>query len=1114
MSTPETMTNCPSEETLAAFIDGRLDPEARQRVIEHMAVCGDCYAVITAALDLRATEPAMDAPVGRGRFGGRGWWVGAAAAVGGVMVALILSSIRFRQTPYSSEKDLTAASDALDYRAISARVSIDVAYKPKKPRMRSRGPSDEPEQWQLLAAAGKAEADARRKPTVHNLDLAAVGALLLSKPDQSVVFLQQALLLETDNRSLAEAIAHTSNVNLLIDLTAALIARGEQHNRAADYVDALEVADRAWKLRKTPVTLWNRAITLELLNLRQAAADAWRDYLKIDQNSAWRDEAVKRLQTLTQPPLGRSDFERAGTGDLALLARRDPFEALIYAEDQLFPRWADAVLGYRPAEASKLMERCRVLGQVLNDRGESAIANSITSLDAAALNGSSNLRAIATLYVRFAGARGDMESKSYNSALRQLQSIYDELAAYEPRFPLKARIALALATCHFYESRFTDSRELSMRVYRSNASPAIRGTAAWLAALCNSVLGKLDTSLNMYRAALQEFERCQYSQQIAAVEALYADILQRSGDTREGWRYRISAFKNLGAHQVTSARFAVIANDCARIAIKKRKLAFAHYLLEAARTGVSDPTQLAETGLLRAFLATQLGEDSEALREVARVRDLLITVPDPNIRERLSSMCDASQGSAIGIKYPRRAIVYFQAAIDAALRVKRTFGLAELYLGRAQAELKAGDSDAAVGTLTHTLEIIARESQGLQERNFGLPSPIDTSAVYPFIIEATLRRHDVKSALRYALRARMVYPFPVDRAGATLPTRTTARSRPLLPNEAFVVFADLPDREVAWIIRLNSTRMYLLARGDPTSLRDTAEEAIEARRDDDARELLNRLYLRWFAQLRPALQGVDTLMIVPSRAMRGFPLSALYDGRLHLIDVYHVVLVTPQISASTRTDSQATIPLLLVDAAPATDADIVLPAVNEELDAISSAAHLRYKALVRPTKSELLAMMSTARNIHFAGHGEVNTEEPLRSYLALPHTYGVQRLYAAEISRTSLTNTHLAVLSACSGASRSDALRPQYGSMSDAFLAAGTDLVIGALWPIRDDETAVFFQQFYSEYTRHGDAVAALTNVKRHLSRSPTAALASWCSFEITSSRSEEEICRESPPPS
>src|SRR5260221_5655479 len=39
-------TGFPSDETLAAFLDGNLDPDTRRRVIEHMTTCEECYSVV------------------------------------------------------------------------------------------------------------------------------------------------------------------------------------------------------------------------------------------------------------------------------------------------------------------------------------------------------------------------------------------------------------------------------------------------------------------------------------------------------------------------------------------------------------------------------------------------------------------------------------------------------------------------------------------------------------------------------------------------------------------------------------------------------------------------------------------------------------------------------------------------------------------------------------------------------------------------------------------------------------------------------------------------------------------------------------------------------------
>src|SRR5258708_26974879 len=53
-------TGFPSDETLAAFLDGNLDPDTRRRVIEHMTTCEECYSVVAVGTGIveQSAEPA------------------------------------------------------------------------------------------------------------------------------------------------------------------------------------------------------------------------------------------------------------------------------------------------------------------------------------------------------------------------------------------------------------------------------------------------------------------------------------------------------------------------------------------------------------------------------------------------------------------------------------------------------------------------------------------------------------------------------------------------------------------------------------------------------------------------------------------------------------------------------------------------------------------------------------------------------------------------------------------------------------------------------------------------------------------------------------------------
>src|SRR5512143_3481110 len=47
------MTECPDEERLAEFIDGKLSPGDRQTVVSHLVDCKTCYTVVSDSLTIR-----------------------------------------------------------------------------------------------------------------------------------------------------------------------------------------------------------------------------------------------------------------------------------------------------------------------------------------------------------------------------------------------------------------------------------------------------------------------------------------------------------------------------------------------------------------------------------------------------------------------------------------------------------------------------------------------------------------------------------------------------------------------------------------------------------------------------------------------------------------------------------------------------------------------------------------------------------------------------------------------------------------------------------------------------------------------------------------------------
>jgi hypothetical protein len=282
----------PSDETLAAFIDGRLDEETRKRVVAHVADCEDCYGTFEAAgAWQRESESRGNMVTIVPRRNRRLIAVAAAAVLGGVLLYQPLS-VRYRE--HEDLAKLREAANAEQYRPSDARLSADLECKPF-PRYRG-GSSDDSDDVNMDVALAQVRMQAHANANVANQHLLGIALLLDGKSDDAARILGEAILAKTGTHDLARAISRCTDVSLLNDLSAARGAVADLHGDSASSQIALAAANRAWQLDpKSPVTVWNRAVAIERANPKAAIA-VWRDYVEnIDRTSAWSVEAQSRL---------------------------------------------------------------------------------------------------------------------------------------------------------------------------------------------------------------------------------------------------------------------------------------------------------------------------------------------------------------------------------------------------------------------------------------------------------------------------------------------------------------------------------------------------------------------------------------------------------------------------------------------------------------------------------------------------------------------------------------------------------------------------------------------------------------------------------------------------
>src|SRR5205814_7963767 len=102
--------------------------------------------------------------------------------------------------------------------------------------------------------------------------------------------------------ALRTAAERSSSAAIWNDLAATRYVRSQRDDNPATLTAALAAADAALRVDgRYAEALFNRALIVERLGLRDEARAAWRRFLDVDDKSPWADEARTHLARLALP---------------------------------------------------------------------------------------------------------------------------------------------------------------------------------------------------------------------------------------------------------------------------------------------------------------------------------------------------------------------------------------------------------------------------------------------------------------------------------------------------------------------------------------------------------------------------------------------------------------------------------------------------------------------------------------------------------------------------------------------------------------------------------------------------------------------------------------------
>lgn len=1096
--------DCLSAETIASFVEGRLDPEGARTVAEHIARCDACILLVrtVAAFERENRIPA--------KMTIRGWTHFAALRqhYGVVALLLVVASSVFLLWQWSRMREpmtrLASAVAGSKQRPTEARISL-LPYAPASTPRGGADFSDDVKRHELHKVANGILEQKPAAGDAASIRARGVAWLVTGSATRAV-----------DELSRAVALAPTEP-QYWNDLAAARYTLGNREQDPHQLVEALANADES--LRRSPASpeaLFNRALILESLDLSAPAIAAYERYLSADPSSQWAVEARARIATLKSRTMrnwdkGRPLFDAVSAGDAArvsAIVTEFRQESRSSGETIFLRDWAVALdAGHASAAAAKL-RAALLAGEALSEQtGERLLLDAATAVSQAR-----QPSAVAAAYRAYDDGRALYNLRRSGDAL----PLFERAAATFARegSPMSGMAEYYRAACLFDLNDVDTSSKALDRLYASTPAyyAALRAQIWWQRGTAHARAGRLYEAIDCYARARTRFAAAGEHRNVALLGNSIAAIEATLGRHGEAWRERLEVFREF-SYSTNAAGLQLACELAARTEALSRRWDTARSLLTLSLDPAlrSNSSLTVNAFIWRALAADRLGDHVAAIADLSAARRALADVRDPTLRAAAVAQADFVKARVFAAERPAHALQLLTSMIARTTEARNYFLLPEAYLERGRLYRRLGDDVAAMRDLRAALASLdARRgtpADAFRDTYFATGAAAATE-----LADLVERHGQVGNALSVieAARARSI----ADRMGVAFPIHETGQFA--APEGVLIaVYTVLDQRVVIFTIE-----------GTDVGHRDVA--VVAARLDTDVRLMIDdpgsedavhaseRLFGILINPIAAQVRRNRKLVIVPDEHLRGLPFAALRDRALGELMVHRISIVqdpsvgTYGVLAGRRTPSRGASSLLAIGN-PTFNRERFpdlnqLPFAGYEVRQIASQYPVAVVFTARDaTRAAFLHNAASATVIQIAAHAVQIAREPQMSFLVFaPDGEDPGLLYAHEIAKLDLVRAEIVVLAGCRTASRADA-ETDLTNLALAFLAAGVPNVVGTLWDV-DDAVSHAFSIAFHRRLRSGMAPAdALRQVQLEMacSRDPRLRpVSAWAAFQLIGSGS------------
>jgi CHAT domain-containing protein len=1005
--------------------------------------------------------------------------------------------------------------------AISGRHRLTPGRLAEESRYRPWGkwaPDPAATNWAELERA--ALLSARENPTRGLPDLS-VYQLLSGKTGASVAGLELAA-------ARPDAVPGTFS-----DLSAVYLTRFEEEGDPLDLLRSIQASERGLALAADDQSLlFNHAQALTRLGTRTLATSAWQTLL--DRDEGWREEATAELERLRRPSaeeewksvLPELESPATSRSRIVALVERMPWNARMYAEEILLPRWAAAVERGDLTRAGATLELASVMAEILErSRGEELLADSVEA-------------------IRRTMERGSLDER--RALLDGLQTFGKGAVQYQEQNLTTAKDLFARAASDLgvagspqrYWARFY----ISITEYNANADaglaildalldeipqdryPALTGRIEWIAGSIDKIQGRIQSAVRRYQRAEAALDRAGGKVASAFASVLLAEAYSLLGEHSLGWQTRMKAFQAV-PYTENLRRNVAMWGEAKGALLHQGQLELAGPFVQEA-VAVAEkwgrPLGFANAYLDRAGYWLAVGAREGASLDLRAAQAAVGRMERGPLRDQMADLAMVIEGLYYQTASPARSADLFERGLASQASAGNRFDAVTYTTAKAAAQMAAGDVEAGKASYEESLSLFEQiratvEDPVTRMQAFRQAQPAFDSLIRLSTSDPAVDR-EVPFLLAERSRARVLLDL---RTGSTETAdiefaRLSELERTLPDGVALASYSVLEDRVLVWVVEGGRARLLTLpvdrrklARAIERYQREMARNAEET----DLRRASAPLYDALIRPLGLAPNEDGSLIVVPDRWLSQLPFAGLFDraaGR-YLIEQRTVTLVPSATLLLKGRRKPAGEPRSILAVGVSRPGFFEgktlrgLPQAEPEASQVSSVYEQPTVLLKDDATRENFLRSSVSNDVlHFAGHAVVDLESPRRSVLMFAGQSGeaLEPLTLGELFDAGLGSARLVVLSACRAQDSLAEDREGVLGIAGAFFAAGVPEVLASPWDVNDRSSLPVMVAFHREYRKSGSAGVAFRRAVLGLLRSgppEDRTPAAWGGFTVIS---------------